>query len=196
MSDQLVFPGFWGRPRPEPTDALFLALVPPAAKILLIGERTQQLRKDHGLRGRPLAPSCLHVSLHGLGTHHGVPSSLIDVASAAAASVRMPPFDVNFDRALSFTNKRRTRPFVLRASRGTVALSAFRCALGEAMTKAGLGRWVTRHFTPHMTLLYDRILVEEHEIETLNWTVTEFVLVHSFVGQGRHDHLARWPLQG
>lgn len=108
----------------------------------------------------------------------------------------MPPFDVNFDRALSFTNKRRTRPFVLRASRGTVALSAFRCALGEAMTKAGLGRWVTRHFTPHMTLLYDRILVEEHEIETLNWTVTEFVLVHSFVGQGRHDHLARWPLQG
>jgi 2'-5' RNA ligase len=63
-------------------------------------------------------------------------------------------------------------------------------------TVAGLGRWVSRHFTPHMTLLYDRQLVKEHAIEMLSWTVSEFVPVHSFVGQGRHVHLARWPLRG
>jgi 2'-5' RNA ligase len=121
---------------------------------------------------------------------------LIDAVSTAVSSVLLPPFEVGFDHALSFTNKRRTRPFVLRAGGDTAALSAFHHALGEAMTKAGLERWVTRHFTPHMTLLYDRQLVDEHAIEMLSWTVSEFVLVHSFVGQGRHVHLARWPLRG
>lgn len=197
MSEQLSLPGFEPSPKPAlPTDNLFLACVPPAAKISAIGELARQFRKDHGLRGRPLAPSCLHVSLHCLGAHDGLPPKLIDVTSAAVSGVCVPPFEVSFDRALSFYNKRGTRPFVLRAGGDIVALNAFHRVLGEALTRAGLGRSVNRHFTPHMTLLYDRQLVEEHEIETLNWTVTEFVLVHSFVGQGRHDHLARWPLRG
>lgn len=193
MSGQLFLPGFQGRPSPR--DKLFLAFVPPAAVVQLIGELSRQLRRDHGLRGKPLAPSCLHVCLHGLGGYNGVPSKLIDVASAAVSGVSAPPFEISFDRALSFYNKRAARPFVLRATH-VGALKAFHRALGEAITRAGLGSWVARHFTPHMTLLYDRSLVEEHAIETLSWTVTEFVLVHSFVGQGRHVHLARWPLRG
>lgn len=195
MPEQLVLPGFWSPPT-TPTDKLFLAFVPPDAVVHLIGELTRQLRRDHRLGGKPLAPSCLHISLHGLGTHHGLPLNLIEVVSATVSSVLVPPFEVSFDRALSFYNKRGTRPFVLRAGGDIVALNAFHRALGDALTKAGLGRWVSRHFTPHMTLLYDRQLVEEHVIETVTWTVTEFALVHSFVGQGRHAHLARWPLRG
>ncbi len=83
---------------------------------------------------------------------------------------------------------------MLRAGRDMVALTTFHRALGGAMTRAGLGR-VTPHCTPHMTLLYDRRLVDEHQIEALGWTVTDFVLVHSLVGRGKHIHLARWPLQ-
>jgi 2'-5' RNA ligase len=196
MSEQLVLPGFGRPPAPEPTDNLFLAFVPPIAKISLIGDRTRQFRNDHGLRGKALSPSCLHVSLHSLGKHNGLPPEFIDAASVAAATVVMPPFDVRFDRALSFQNRRARRPFVLRASHDMAALTAFHRALGEAMTKAGLGYWLTRDFTPHMTLLYDLRLVEEHAIEPLGWTVTDFVLVHSLVGQGRHIHLARWPLRG
>lgn len=196
MPEQLVFPGFLAPPAREPTDNLFLAFVPPAAKTSLIGELTRQFRRDHGLRGKPLAPCCLHVSLHGLGAYNGLPPGLVDVVSAAVSVVSMPPFDVSFDRALSFYNRRGTRPFVLRAGGDIVALNAFHRALGDAMTKAGLGCRVSRHFTPHMTLLYDRQLVDEHQIETVSWTVTEFALVHSFVGQGRHDHLAHWPLRG
>ncbi len=111
------------------------------------------------------------------------------------AAVSLSPFEVGFDRALSFTNKRATRPFVVRATGDVVALMTLHRDVGEALTRAGLGRWVTRHFTPHMTLLYDRRLVEEHMIEPFGWTVTDFVLVHSLVGQGRHIHLARWPQQ-
>jgi 2'-5' RNA ligase len=197
MSKQFFLPGFESSPEPAPpTDNVFLALVPSAAMVKAVGELTRELRRDHGLRGKAVAPSCLHVSLHGLGAHHGVPPGLTDAVSAAVSPVSMPPFDIRFDRALSFTNKRAARPFVLRAGRNMAALNVFHRALGEAVTRTGLGCWVTRHFTPHMTLLYDRQLVEEQAIEPLSWTVTEFVLVHSFVGEGRHDHLARWPLRG
>jgi 2'-5' RNA ligase len=97
---------------------------------------------------------------------------------------------------LSFRHTRSKRPFVLRAGGDTAALAAFHRALGEAVIRAGLDRRVTWHFTPHMTLLYDQRLVAEHAIEAFGWTVTDFVLVHSLVGQGKHVHLARWPLCG
>jgi len=50
---------------------------------------------------------------------------------------------------------------------------------------------VNTNFTPHVTLLYDPRSVEEHPIEPISWTVSEFVLIHSMQG---HAHLARWPL--
>ncbi len=84
---------------------------------------------------------------------------------------------------------------MLRAGRDSAALTMLHRAVGEALTRAGLGRWVRPHFTPHITLLYDRRLVDEHPIESLGWTVTDFVFVHSLIGQGVHNHLARWPLQ-
>ena len=194
MSEQFVFPGFQNLP--VAADKLFLAVVPPPAVVQSVGRLTQQLRRDHGLRGRALAPSCLHISLHGMGAHHGIPAALVDTVDAVVSSVVMPPFEVGFDRVLSFANKRAARPFVLRSSCDIAALNAFHRALGEAMTRTRLGRWATWHFTPHMTLLYDRKIVGEHAVEAVVWTVTEFVLVHSFVGQGKHVHLARWPLRG
>lgn len=197
MSEQYNLPGFESSPEPaRPTDNLFLAFIPPTGVVQLLGERTQEWRRDHGLRGKALASSCLHVSLHSLGAHHGVPPGFVDAVDQAVAPVVLPPFEIGFDRALSFTNKRKTRPFVLRASKGTMMLNALHRALGEAVTRAGLGRWVSRHFTPHMTLLYDKQLVAERSVEGVSWTVSEFVLVHSFVGRGRHDRLARWPLRG
>lgn len=195
MSEQLAFQEFEPHPLPEPTDGLFLALVPPAAIADRLSELIRQLRTCHGLRSEALSPFRLHVTLHYLGAYSGLPQSLVDAVCAAAPAVSMPPFEISFDRALSFTNKRKMRPFVLRAGRDIVALSALHHAVGEAMTRAGLGRWVRPHFTPHMTLLYDRRPVDEHPIEALGWTVTDFVLVHSLLRRGKHIHLARWPLQ-
>lgn len=113
----------------------------------------------------------------------------------AAPAVSLAPFEIGFDRIGSFTSKRKTRPLVLRAGRDSAALTMLHRAVGEALTRAGLGRWVRPHFTPHITLLYDRRLVDEHPIESLGWTVTDFVFVHSLLGQGVHNHLARWPLE-
>lgn len=197
MPQQLVFQGF--EPElptlPEPKDGLFLALVPPAAMADRIGNLIQRLRHSHGLRGEPLSPCRLHVTLHYLGAYNGLPQNLVEAVCMAAPAVSLAPFEIGFDRIGSFTSKRKTRPLVLRAGRDSAALTMLHRAVGEALTRAGLGRWVRPHFTPHITLLYDRRLVDEHPIESLGWTVTDFVFVHSLLGQGVHNHLARWPLE-
>lgn len=187
------FPGVDGE---RSVDRLFLALSPPAdtaAWVFCIGE---QLRRDLGLHGKLIAPPRLHVSLHALGHSVCGPRDLVAAANEAASSIQMPQFDVVFDRVMSFDCKRRDQPFVLRASHDLAALVDFHRALGAAMMRVGLGRWVSMHFTPHMTLLYDKHVVAQRPVEPVRWTVRDFVLVHSLVGQSQHRHLAHWPLQG
>jgi RNA 2',3'-cyclic 3'-phosphodiesterase len=64
-----------------------------------------------------------------------------------------------------------------------------------AMTNAGLGRLVDTAYTPHVTLLRDDHLVDEHPISPIAWWVREFVLVHSLLGRTQYKILARFPLQ-
>jgi 2'-5' RNA ligase len=47
-----------------------------------------------------------------------------------------------------------------------------------------------------MTLLYGRGATVHQAIEPVAWTVRELVLVHSFLGETRHEVLGRWPLRG
>jgi 2'-5' RNA ligase len=74
-------------------------------------------------------------------------------------------------------------------------LEAFQRVLGVALNKAVIeGDTTKSRYTPHMTLLYDDSLVMERPVETMAWTVREFVLVRSLLGQTVHVPLARWPL--
>jgi 2'-5' RNA ligase len=50
-------------------------------------------------------------------------------------------------------------------------------------------------FSPHATLLYRHGDPLREWIDPLSWTVTEFVLIHSFVGLTRHEVVGRWPLR-
>ena len=47
---------------------------------------------------------------------------------------------------------------------------------------------------PHMTMLYDERIINQHAVETVRWTASEFVLVLSHLGKTQHELLARWPL--
>lgn len=85
------------------------------------------------------------------------------------------------------------RPLVLEGGDGVAALVVLRQALADAMAKAGL-RVRAKSYTPHLTLLYDRGEVAAQAIETITWTVREFVLVQSLIGHGRHLPIGRWPL--
>ncbi|SDP38393.1 2'-5' RNA ligase family protein [Afipia sp. GAS231] len=168
---------------------LFLAAIPDAATAARIHQLAGVLKGAHRFSGKPIEPERLHVSLFFLS---GLPQQEIREACAAAADVRIKPFEVSFDRTASFRGKRGSRPFVLVGDKGLQPLTSFRRMLGDAMLRRGL-RWVTNtNFTPHVTLLYDARSVEEYPIEPISWTVNEFVLIQSLSG---HDYLARWPLE-
>jgi 2'-5' RNA ligase len=147
------------------------------------------LKRAHQFKGRLIEPARLHVSLFFLG---GLPEQDVRAARAAAADVRIAPFEVSFDRTASFRGKRDSRPFVLVGDGGQERLTTFRRMLGGAMLRRGLPRVAATNFTPHVTLLYDSRAVEEYPIEPISWTVREFVLIRSFRG---YDCLARWPLE-
>lgn len=194
MSRQLSFTGFDAAPRVA--DRVFFAIFPAADAAERIARLATGMHGEHGLLGKPLPRERFHVTLNHLGDYLGLPQGVVDMATEAGAGVTMLPFEVAFDRMGSFRGRPGNRPLVLRGGDDLAALMAFQQALGEAMAKVGLGRWVERRFTPHVTLLYDDIAVGERPIEPIGWTVREFVLVHSLLGQTRHVPLARWPLLG
>jgi 2'-5' RNA ligase len=192
VSKQLSLTGLEAAPRP--TDRLFFAIFPDAAAATRVAELAQHLRGEYGLRGKLLTTERFHVTLHHLGDYVGLPQDVVAMATEAAAGVAMPPFDVAFDRAVSFSGRPRSLPLVLSGGDGVAALRTFQQALGVGMMKARLRP--EKNFTPHMTLLYGDRAVTERNVETVGWTVREFVLVHSLLGRTRHIPLARWPLRG
>jgi RNA 2',3'-cyclic 3'-phosphodiesterase len=193
MSEQLSLDGF-SPAAARPTDRLFFAIQPNDAARAQMVKLTTRLRGQHGLKGAPIGPERLHCTLNHLGDHLGLPQALVDQATAAAASVVAPAFDVVFDHVASFARPRKL-PLVLRGGDALAPLMAFQRALGAAMARVGLGRRVEAHFTPHVTLLYDDKPVAQQGVEPIGWSVHEFVLVHSLLGQTVHKTLARWPLQ-
>jgi RNA 2',3'-cyclic 3'-phosphodiesterase len=191
LERQLSLPGL--EPSPE-LDFLFFALLLGAEDAPRIVQFRERLLLELGLTGQLIATERLHVSLHGIGAWHGLSRAAVRTAKDVATSCAKRPFEIVFDRAMSFAGK---RAFVLRAG-ADMALKSFHHSLGIEMKKAGIGREVTSHFTPHMTLLYGDRMVTERSIEPVRWTVRDFVLVQSLRGRGqsKYIHLARWPLRG
>jgi 2'-5' RNA ligase len=196
MTDQLSFPGFEPPPPAPPTDRLFLGvfLDPDAAR--QGADLAWSLKANLNLRGRPLSPERLHVTLHHIDDYAGLDPRVVAAICDAAATVRADPFEVTFDRVASFSGRPGNRPFVLRGGDGLAELGRFQRVLGAAITRTRIGRPVASQFTPHVTLLYDGVQVEERAVEPIRWIVREFVLVHSLLGQTRHVPLARWSLGG
>lgn len=181
------------------TDRLFFALFPPAADAERLAALSAQQRGAYALSGHPLKTDRFHITLHHLGDYAGFPPGLVETAKAAAAAVRASPFEVRVDQAMSFAgrvNSRRKRPFVLLADEALEGVWTLRRVLGIALAKAGLGRLVEKDFIPHVTMLYDAAIVPQHEVPPVSWCATDFVLVHSLIGQTTHIQLGRWPLGG
>jgi 2'-5' RNA ligase len=178
----------------KPTDRLFFAIFPGAAAAVRIAQLAHDLRGKHGLKGKQFATERFHVTVHYLGDYAGLPRGIVAAAIEAAATVAMPPFEVVFDRALSFPTRLENRPFVLQGCAGVVGLTAFQRTLSAALDQAGFGNGAKSEYTPHVTLLYDDRLVPEGPVDPVDWIVREFVLVHSLLGQSVHVPLARWRL--
>ncbi len=188
-------------PSTKPTDRLFFALFPSEEAISQIVKISQQLRDEHALTGKSLSNDRLHVTLHHVGDYAGgLPNGLVEAARQVAAKVVMTAFDVIFDRAMSFAGSPKNKPFVLRGNErndgGLAALMAFQKTMYLAMCRAGLqGPRANAKFAPHVTLMYEDKTVADQAVAPISWLAHDFVLVHSLLGQTRHIHLGRWPVQ-
>lgn len=168
---------------------LFFAVLPDANTAVRIQRLAHALKCAHKFDRKIIEPQLLHVSLFFLGEWS---EQIVRIACKAAAEVRVQPFQLWFDRSASFRGRPGSRPFVLVGDEGVKRLRSFRRALGIALAEKGLRRLAIRDFTPHVTVLYSDRNVDEHPIEPIGWTVSEFVLIHSMRG---HVHLAHWPLR-
>ena len=183
-------------PRAGAAANVFLAVLPDARAREQAAELGKNLCAAHGLKGKLIRPEHLHVSLHPVFDCGGRESEAIARAMDAAARITTPSFDVSFDVAGSFFARSGRYPFVLKAYDGVDRLKAFRRALGTEMIRAGLSDCVRASHTPHMTLIWADRRIEDCPVLPIRWSVRAFVLIRSFVGQTRHEHLASWSLNG
>jgi 2'-5' RNA ligase len=175
---------------PQRLDGLFFAIFPDAQAAVRIANAAWRFRRTYRLIGEPLQTRRFHVTLHGFGIFDGMPRCLVEKALNAGAAVTSVPFDVAFDRVTSFAG---SNALVLTSGQGTHDIKIFHQSLGAAMRQVGLR--ASSNFTPHVTLLYDRRRIEEQFIESIRWTVYDFVLVHSRRGRTQHMPLERWQLR-
>lgn len=192
MTDQMSFGGF---APPVPTDRLFFAIFPDAAARAAIAKLAQDVAKQHKLRGKPLLAERFHITLHHLGDYAELPPDLVSGAQQAAKRMIAAPFDVAFDHVASFATRAEKKPCVLLGDESDTPLRRLRKLLGECLIEANQGKHVTRDFTPHVTLLYDYMLVPPQVVAPISWTVHEFALVHSLLGKTEHRILQRWVLR-
>ena len=155
------------------------------SRVRRIGAITQQLRDKYALTGKPLAER-LHVSLHGIGEFPSFPNEIAARAIEAAASVAMAPFEVAFDRAMSFSGKAGQLPLVLLGG-GTAGVAALQQALGGALARRDSPRGNPRR-TSRCSMT--RVVSTSSRSTPIGWTVREFVLVHSLLGRA-HVQIAR-----
>jgi len=194
-TDQPLLPGFRPAPRRHraaepPKHRAFLALKPDGSATEQAGEIVLGLMRENGLTGNPLKPKNLHISLPLVWEGANFPTALAKSMSMRVQAVRMPPFEIVLDMAMCFRQRER---YVLVL--GTTRSVANIYELNRQLVMAIGSKMRGGSFNPHMTLLYANRPVEKQPVEPLRWTAREFVLIHSFIGLGRHEIVARWPLR-
>jgi 2'-5' RNA ligase len=170
-----------------------LAIKPDAVAAAQIHRLAEIIKRARGFKGALIGPERLHISLFVLGWWDDWAEETITKVDRAAAELKVLPFEVTLDRTMSFLN---SQAFVLVGGGGVDRLKAFHTLFGATMKRNHLPCPAHTIFTPHVTLLYDKRVVDEQPIEPISWTVREFVLVRSLHGQTRHIDVARWQLHG
>lgn len=170
--------------------SVFFALRPDARSNGQMDHLLQQLRRERIVLGQPVEQDRRHVTLRDIGGFFDqMPRAHFAHARAAAATVRVAPFQIAFDQLHSAKGH-----MLLRPSGGVPGLDALHRKLNEALIGAGMRRWLTWNFRPHMTLCYEAGALPERYIEPVTWTVREFVLIESLHGRHRHVERGRWAL--
>lgn len=105
------------------------------------------------------------------------------------------PFEIEFNRVLSFRGRPGNHPLVLvDENRGNDGVRNLQDLLGAEFIKYFPSPTSPPKFVPHLTLLYDKQELAPKSIEPVSWMVKEIVLVRSEVGLTKYHWLGRWAL--
>lgn len=197
MYEQL---SLFAAPQPHvPEYSLVLAIFPDPGMAQRLTDLGDNLRGKHGMHGRLRPTSHLHVSLplpnfrtNSLKTMF----KTIDRVSKTVVAITCP-FEINFDRVMSYGRKPGNRPIVLAGDdRGNDGVKKFHGLLRAEFAKYISRPRSTSKFNPHVTLLYDQQELVSKPIEPVYWTVRKIVLVLSEVGATKYHRLGSWALGG
>jgi 2'-5' RNA ligase len=188
MADQLSFMDLAPQHPARPPGNVYLALLPDEPAAARCSLTLRQIRRDTGLRGSGM-DGRFHVSLQGFGESSELTDEFVEEVKAAASTVAAAPFEVLFDRVVTFGRD----AIVLRGPEHERPVRAFFASLGAGLTQVRRLRRAAWSFRPHLTLIYANQRLPERQVEPIGWTVRDFVLVRSHHG---HEVLGRWFLRG
>lgn len=89
------------------------------------------------------------------------------VLRAFRKTIRFAPFSITFDEALTYRHRRAAMPFVIGPKGGSKAVNGLRLQIGSAysLIRGGMS-YKHRPISPHVTLVWDRIVVPKQPIKT------------------------------
>lgn len=177
---------------------LYFMLYPPA---LITQEAARLLDATDGSHkgvSAAMPPDRMHITLQALGRYaQRVPVPVLQMVRTAGSMLDQVPFQASLD-VLQSRGPEGSRGTVELAGRGhgVQPLRQFHRHLLETLQRAGFPpEMIRRSFSPHITLDYKHVPVERRVVRSFAWCVTEFCLVVSHFGEGRHEILSSWQLK-
>jgi 2'-5' RNA ligase len=180
-----------------PLHRYYFTLLPPPAVAQDMEYLALQLSRRYGARN-PVRASRAHVSLTGVGQGDDLPPDRLDAALDAGDAIQRPRFDVCFDRVVTFGRadhggRGRQRATVLTCSTGTREIEALYADLRRELIRKGVKN--PPNTTPHLTLWYATGAVSELVLpRPFRWSVRQFWLVRTTLGEARPECLGEWRL--
>lgn len=133
-------------------------------------------------------PERQHVTLVALGAWASPPKAVIARARDVCAALRAAPFRTVFDEMVVAGR------ILLKPSETVPKLAQFQRQLAIGLSGAGLIRPNGYRFSPHLTLSYRTRARERIFMPPISWTVRDFVLLESLVGERTQIERGRWAL--
>jgi RNA 2',3'-cyclic 3'-phosphodiesterase len=177
---------------------VYLLLYPPVGITQKAAELMHAIDGPRKGGSVPMPPDRMHITLQALGRYaQRVPVSVLQMMKRAAAMLDQPPFQTSLDLLQSRSSEGSWGTVELAGrGHGVQSLRQFHQHLVEAQQQAGFPEdMIRKSFHPHITLDYKHVPVTRRVVKPFSWHVTEFCLVVSHFGEGRHEIISSWQLK-
>lgn len=165
----------------------FFALLPPIQLARIVANAAHWFEGT----GRPLRPDRLHVTMFILPDFARYMEAVVKLLLGVGNGLAAAPVEMMLDRVVGSRSS-----VALKPSHRIDLLASLRRELVDGARTAGIPERPDYRFAPHVTLGYREGAPFQERVKPISWRANEVVLIHSLLGQTRHEVLGRWPLNG